>query len=110
MIFLKQKMFQNLYRQKEKKVKEKFGAFNAKFYPSINAPTTPPMISGMLKNTNVGTQVSYMWLCSPSAFRPLVGPSVLSLAGLPASPRAAAIPTSKMIAGTPKPRLRQSGT
>ena len=51
-----------------------------------------------------------MWLCSPSEFRPLVGPSVLSLAGLPASPRAAAMPTSKMIAGTPKPRLRQSGT
>ena len=103
-------MFQKFILIKSRRNKKKFGVSYAKFYPSIIAPTMPPMISGILKNTNVGTQVSYMWLCSLSAFRPLVGPSVLSLAGLPASPRAAAIPTNKMMAGTPKPRLRQSGT
>ena len=45
-------------------------------------------IRGMLKWMKVGTQVSQMWLCCPSAFRPDVGPRVESEAGEPASPRA----------------------
>ena len=66
--------------------------------------------SGMLKNTKVGTHVSKMWLCWLSAFKPEVGPKVLSEAGEPASPKAAAMPMSKMVAEMPNPNDRQSGT
>ena len=63
----------------------------------------PPIIRGILYIKNVGTQVSQIWLCWWSIFKPEVGPNVLSLAGLPASPNAPAIPTNKIIAAGEKP-------
>ena len=46
----------------------------------------------------VGTTVSQIWSCWPSALRPAVGPRVESEAGEPASPRAPAVPMSAMVA------------
>ena len=47
-------------------------------------------IKGILKCKNVGKQVSFIWLCCPSALSPDVGPKVVSETGEPASPKAAA--------------------
>ena len=69
----------------------------------------PNMISGILKKIKVGTQVSHMWLCPPSIFSPTVGPSVLSLAGEPASPIPAATPMIKIVAAVLKPNCAASG-
>ena len=52
----------------------------------------------MLKVINVGTQVSQICSCCPSAFNPDVGPRVESEAGEPASPRAPATEINKIIA------------
>src|SRR5699024_9877535 len=37
---------------------------------NIIAPIKPKINKGMLKCKNVGTHVSHMWLCLPSAFNP----------------------------------------
>jgi len=39
-----------------------------------------------------------MWSCSPSTFNPAVGPNVESLAGLPESPNAPAVPMTAISA------------
>ena len=67
-------------------------------------------IRGILKWIKVGTQVSQMWLCCPSAFKPEVGPRVESEAGEPASPRAAAADISRMVAAGEKPMPAHRGT
>src|SRR5690625_3860481 len=64
----------------------------------------------MLKCKNVGTHVSHMWLCLPSAFNPAVGPRVESLAGDPASPKAPAVPSNVAIASGEKSAAKQIGT
>ena len=51
-----------------------------------------------------------MWLCWPSAFKPDVGPRVVSDAGEPASPNAAAAASNTTICGTLKPIFAQIGT
>lgn len=51
-----------------------------------------------------------MWLCCPSAFNPEVGPSVVSDAGEPASPRAAAAAISIIICSGLNPILTHTGT
>ena len=51
-----------------------------------------------------------MWLCCPSAFKPAVGPRVVSEAGEPASPKAADAANSTTICGMLKPNLAQIGT
>lgn len=55
-------------------------------------------------------QVSQMWLCWPSTFNPDVGPSVVSEAGEPASPSAAAAASTITVAGRLKPSFKQIGT
>ena len=55
-------------------------------------------------------QVSQMWLCCPSAFKPAVGPNVVSDAGEPASPKAAAAAKTIIIEGTLNPNFTQIGT
>ena len=70
----------------------------------------PATRSVTLYARKVGTQVSQMWLCWPSALRPDVGPRVESEAGEPASPRAPAIVIRRIVAGTEKPTAVQSGT
>ena len=67
------------------------------------------MISGILKCKNVGMHVSFIWLCCPSAFKPALGPKVVSEAGEPASPRAAAAHKRIIIAGVEKFNFAQSG-
>ena len=67
-------------------------------------------IKGMLKAIKVGTQVSQMWSCCPSAFRPEVGPRVVSEAGDPASPSAAAADISRMVAAGENPIWEQRCT
>ena len=54
-------------------------------------------------------QVSKIWLCCPSAFNPAVGPNVVSDAGEPASPRAAAADTKITICGTLNPIFMHIG-
>lgn len=54
-------------------------------------------------------QVSKIWLCCPSAFKPAVGPSVVSEAGEPASPKAAAAAKSTTICCGLKPKWLQTG-
>ena len=51
-----------------------------------------------------------MWLCCPSAFKPDVGPRVVSEAGEPASPRAAAAARRTTICWVLKPILAHIGT
>lgn len=51
-----------------------------------------------------------MCSCCPSTERPDVGPKVVSDAGEPASPQAAATVTSKIVAGIEYPRLDAIGT
>ena len=51
-----------------------------------------------------------MWLCCPSAFNPAVGPKVVSEAGEPASPKAAAAHKRITIAGVEKPSFVHNGT
>ena len=51
-----------------------------------------------------------MWLCCPSAFKPAVGPKVVSEAGEPASPKAAAAEIKITIEGKLKPNLVHNGT
>ncbi len=58
----------------------------------------------------VGTHVSHIWWCCPSAFNPEVGPSVLSDAGEPASPNAPAVPIIAIVAIGLNPSWIQSGT
>ena len=55
-------------------------------------------------------QVSKMWLCWPSALRPEVGPRVVSEAGEPASPNAAAAANKTAIWGVLNPIFIQIGT
>ena len=55
-------------------------------------------------------QVSQIWLCCPSAFNPAVGPSVVSEAGEPASPKAAAADRTIIIDGILNPNFTQIGT
>ena len=50
-----------------------------------------------------------MWLCCPSAFKPEVGPRVVSEAGEPASPRAAAAARSTAICAVLNPSFIQIG-
>ena len=59
-------------------------------YANAQMPSRANKISEILKCRNVGMHVSDIWLCCPSAFNPDVGPKVVSEAGEPASPRAAA--------------------
>ena len=54
--------------------------------------------------------MSKIWLCWPSAFNPDVGPRVVSEAGEPASPRAAAAAISIIICSGLKPIFTQTGT
>lgn len=54
-------------------------------------------------------QVSQMWLCCPSMFKPDVGPRVVSEAGEPASPRAAAAAKTITVEGRLKPSFAQIG-
>ena len=68
------------------------------------------MIKAVLKCIKVGMQVSFMWLCCPSAFNPAVGPSVVSEAGEPASPKAAAAHIKIIVAGVEKPSFVHKGT
>ena len=55
-------------------------------------------------------QVSQMWLCCPSTLSPEVGPSVVSDAGEPASPSAAAAARTITVAGILNPSFIQIGT
>ena len=73
--------------------------------------TNPPIkISGTPKKQICGIQVSLMCSCCPSTERQDVGPKVVSDAGEPASPQAAAIVTSKIVAGIEYQRLDAIGT
>lgn len=54
-------------------------------------------------------QVSKIWLCWPSAFKPAVGPNVVSDAGEPASPKAAAAAKSTTICCGLNPKCVQTG-
>ena len=74
------------------------------------AAIQPKMSSGILKCINVGTTVSQMWSCWPSTPRPAVGPKVESEAGEPASPNAAAVPISAIVAKGEKPNCTHNGT
>ena len=47
---------------------------------------TAEMNNGILKDKNVGIQVSLIWSCCPSTFSAAVGPRVESEAGALASP------------------------
>lgn len=67
------------------------------------------MMRAVLKCMNVGMQVSFMWLCCPSVFRPAVGPKVVSEAGEPASPRAEAAQRRIMLWGVEKPSFKHKG-
>ena len=75
-------------------------------YAAIYAAIT----SAVLKWINVGIQVSLMWSCWLSAFNPAVGPSVVSEAGEPASPKAAEADNKHTVAGIEKPNFVQIGT
>ena len=55
-------------------------------------------------------QVSFMWLCCLSKLSPALGPKVVSEAGEPASPNAAAEAKTIIVAGAEKPSLTQIGT
>ena len=50
-----------------------------------------------------------MWLCWLSAFNPAVGPKVVSDAGEPASPKAAAAHNKTTVAGIEKPNFIHKG-
>ena len=54
-------------------------------------------------------QVSLIWSCCLSALSPALTPKVVSLATLPASPKAPAMPMMKIIAAFEKPSERHSG-
>ena len=51
-----------------------------------------------------------MWLCCPSASNPEVGPSVVSEAGEPASPKAAAAAITIIVAAVLNSKFIQTGT
>src|SRR5690625_4933706 len=74
------------------------------------AAIQPKIINGILKWINVGTTVSQIWSCLPSAFRPEVDPNVESDAGEPASPNAPAVPINAAVANGEKPAAIQIGT
>ena len=54
--------------------------------------------------------MSVMWLCCPSMFKPAVGPRVVSEAGEPASPNAAAAASTITVDGRLKPSFKHIGT
>ena len=63
-----------------------------------------------MKCKNVGTQVSLIWSCCPSALSPDVGPKVVSETGEPASPNAAVADIKIIDAGAESPNFTQIGT
>ena len=75
-----------------------------------NVAIRPNISSGMLKCSIVGIIVSLKWLCCPSMFRPIVGPSAVSDTGDPASPSAPAVAISANIALVDIPNCVHIGT
>ena len=76
---------------------------------SYNTAISAAMMRAVLKWINVGIQVSFIWLCWLSAFKPAVGPSVVSEAGEPASPSADAAQSSIILCGAEKPSFKHNG-
>lgn len=64
---------------------------------------------GILKCKKVGMQVSKIWLCWLSTFNPEVGPNVVSLAGDPASPKAADAESNITVEISLRPNFKQTG-
>ena len=65
---------------------------------------------GISDAMNVGTQVSHMWLCWPSAFSPAVGARVVSDTGEPVSPMVAAAAIKRGVAPKLRPSSEHRGT